>query len=63
MIGDGLAIEPKIRQRPMQPGDVERTWADVTRAGRELAWAPKVPLERGLGLFLEWFKAERARSG
>jgi UDP-glucuronate 4-epimerase len=62
MIGDGLRIEPKIRQGPMQPGDVERTWADVTRAERELAWAPQVPLERGLGLFLEWFKAERARS-
>ena len=26
----------RIRREPMQPGDVERTWADVARMSREL---------------------------
>ena len=31
-IGKVLGVEPKIRQMPMQPGDVDRTYADVTKA-------------------------------
>lgn len=44
---------------PMQPGDVERTFADVTRAGRELGYQPKTPLREGLAHFVEWMRKEQ----
>lgn len=58
-IAEGLGVEPRIRRLPMQPGDVQRTWADISRAKAELGWAPGVPFDRGLELFLEWFGKQR----
>ena len=43
---------------PMQPGDVERTWADITRARTELGYAPKTGLDEGLERFARWFRNE-----
>jgi UDP-glucuronate 4-epimerase len=40
--------EPRIRRLPMQPGDVERTWADLTRSGAELSYRPSTNFEEGL---------------
>ena len=57
----GLGRTPAIRRLPPQPGDVERTWADVSRAKRELAWAPRTSFESGMDSFLAWFEAERSR--
>ena len=62
-IARGLGVEPEIRRRPMQAGDVERTWADVAKAREDLGWKPQVELDRGLELFLEWFRAERSVPG
>ena len=46
---------------PMQPGDVERTWADVTRARTLLGYAPKTSLDEGLARFADWFREDWAR--
>src|SRR5205085_5332056 len=32
LIAEALRIEPRIEQRPLQPGDVQRTFADVSKA-------------------------------
>ena len=46
-----------VRQwHPDQPGDVPITYADVRRAGAELGYAPKVPIEEGLRRFVAWFR-------
>jgi UDP-glucuronate 4-epimerase len=58
MIAGKLGVEPRIRQLPDQPGDVERTWADVRRAERELGWSPRVGIEEGLDRYLEWCKGQ-----
>ncbi len=39
-----------------QPGDVERTFADVSLAKTELDYAPKVSLEEGLRRFVAWYR-------
>ncbi len=39
---------PVIDRRPMQPGDVARTWADLTRSRDELGYAPSTLLSEGL---------------
>jgi UDP-glucuronate 4-epimerase len=46
-----------IDRRPAQPGDVERTFADVSRSRAELGYEPRVKLADGLGRFAEWLKA------
>src|SRR5258706_2316066 len=55
----GLRRTPQLKRLPPQPGDVERTWADISRAKRELAWAPATSFEKGMELILAWFQAER----
>ncbi len=42
---------------PMQPGDVQATCADVSRAKAELGWAPKIPMDEGLARFAAWLRA------
>ncbi|MEM9988953.1 MAG: NAD-dependent epimerase/dehydratase family protein, partial [Pseudomonadota bacterium] len=41
---------------PMQPGDVQRTWADISRAREELGYNPQTPLAEGLEKFVHWFE-------
>ncbi len=41
---------------PPQPGDVERTYADVTKAIRELGYNPKTTIEQGLAEFVRWLR-------
>jgi UDP-glucuronate 4-epimerase len=41
---------------PSQPGDVERTFADITKAARELGYKPKTTIEKGLAKFVEWLR-------
>jgi nucleoside-diphosphate-sugar epimerase len=38
----------RIKRMPKQPGDVERTWADVSRARVELSYQPAVAFVDGL---------------
>jgi UDP-glucuronate 4-epimerase len=45
-----------LDKKPMQPGDVELTCADITRASTELNYHPKTTLDEGLKRFVEWFK-------
>lgn len=56
-IAAGLGKEPRIRRLPMQPGDVDRTWADIARAKNELEWEPEKSIDDGLKLFLDWYRA------
>lgn len=55
-IGKALNIEPKIKQLPMQPGDVDRTYADISKAKRLLGYEPKTTFEEGISNFIEWYK-------
>jgi UDP-glucuronate 4-epimerase len=41
---------------PPQPGDVERTFADVTKAINELGYNPKTKIEDGLSKFVAWLR-------
>jgi len=58
-IADGLGAELTVDRQPSQPGDVDRTWADISRAGEELEWAPQTDIHEGLRKFLDWFKGQR----
>lgn len=51
-----LDISPNIIRRPMQPGDVEITYADVSKAARLLGYHPHTSIEHGLAKYVEWLK-------
>ncbi|MBN2182552.1 MAG: GDP-mannose 4,6-dehydratase [Sedimentisphaerales bacterium] len=42
--------------KPRQPGDVERTFADVTLAAEELGYKPATSIRDGLEKFTAWFR-------
>lgn len=60
MIEELLGRKAVIVEKPMQPGDVPLTSADVTKAARLLDFAPAVPLEEGLRAFIGWYRATTA---
>ena len=41
---------------PPQPGDVERTYADVTKAVNELGYNPSTTIQTGLAKFVTWLR-------
>jgi len=41
---------------PMQPGDVQATYADTARLDALVGFAPSTPLEVGLARFAQWFR-------
>jgi UDP-glucuronate 4-epimerase len=56
-----LGKKAVIDRQPPQPGDVPRTFADVSKARRLLGYDPQTPIEEGIRRFVEWFRAEGAR--
>ena len=48
----------KARFRP-EKSEVDRLWADNSKARTIMKWGPTVPLEKGLELTIEWFRKNR----
>lgn len=57
-IEKALGRKAKVEQLPLQPGDVEQTCADLTRAKAELGYEPKTDLDAGLAAFAAWLRSE-----
>ena len=55
-IGEVLNIKPNIEVLPMQPGDVDRTYADITKANKLLGYNPSITFKEGIEKFVEWYK-------
>lgn len=55
-IEKALGREAKKEFLPMQPGDVEKTYADVTDLMEDFGFKPETSIETGIGRFVEWFK-------
>lgn len=51
-----LKTEPRIIHEPMQAGDVEITYADISKANALFNYQPATELNTGLSNFIEWFK-------
>lgn len=52
-----LGTKARIEWLPRQPGDVSRTWADVSAARDTLGYEPAVSIEAGIGRFVEWLRS------
>lgn len=53
-----LGRQAMLDRRPEQPGDVPRTWADLTKAGKLLGYQPRMTLRDGLRDFVKWLQAQ-----
>ncbi len=56
---EALGKRATIEHRPLQPGDVDRTCADLTLARRDLGYQPTTDLRTGLAHFVEWLRGGR----
>jgi nucleoside-diphosphate-sugar epimerase len=54
-----IGKEMNVRVEEKQPGDVNMTYADISKAKRLLGYQPKIGIEEGLKNFIEWFKNNR----
>ncbi len=52
-----LGVEAKKNFKGMQKGDVERTWADISKARAELGYDPKTSLAEGIARTIAWRKS------
>jgi UDP-glucuronate 4-epimerase len=62
LLAAAVGVEPEIEHLPVQPGDVPRTWADITRARELLGFDPKVSIEKGLERFVAWYSERHAET-
>jgi UDP-glucuronate 4-epimerase len=56
-IGRKALRDPK----PLQPGDVPITWADISKSGRALGYRPSTSLEDGLKKFVAWYRSQTGK--
>ncbi len=42
--------------KPIQPGDVEKTWADVEALADDYGYRPDTPIRQGVSQFVNWFR-------
>jgi len=54
LLEEALGVTAEKEMLGMQDGDVERTWADISRARNDLNYRPKVTLQEGIARFIEW---------
>jgi UDP-glucuronate 4-epimerase len=50
--------KPAVKElMPMQPGDVQATFADVDALQKAVGFAPNTPVAEGVRRFIDWFRA------
>jgi UDP-glucuronate 4-epimerase len=55
-IGEAAGVDPTVEREPVPLGDVDATYADVTRARAELGWEPRIALRDGLATVVGWVR-------
>jgi UDP-glucuronate 4-epimerase len=62
-ISAALGKAAKTVTLPPKPGDVERTFADVSRGRAALGYEPRVSLQEGLARYVAWYRQNAGASG
>jgi UDP-glucuronate 4-epimerase len=55
-IESALGKTAEIRFKPPVPGDMPRTYADISKAREMLGYKPVIPVEIGIPRFVEWYR-------
>jgi UDP-glucuronate 4-epimerase len=48
-----------IKRFPLPPGDVQQTYANISKARKEINYNPKFDFEEGIHQFVSWYKANK----
>ena len=51
-----LGTTAKKEMLPMQPGDVERTWANTDALSSDFGYSPDTSIKKGIQEFIDWYK-------
>ncbi|SIN76151.1 UDP-glucuronate 4-epimerase [Sulfurivirga caldicuralii] len=57
-IEEAVGKKARIKYLPMQPGDVEVTFASINKMKNALGWAPSLDINKGVSYFVKWYVAE-----
>lgn len=55
-IESNLGIVAEKEMLPMQAGDVQKTWADLSNLERDYDYKPSTDIKKGVGSFIKWYK-------
>jgi len=55
-IEQALQRKAIVQLEPMQPGDVQSTYADIEASRRDLGFEPTTPISVGVPKFVDWYK-------
>ena len=55
MVEEATGVSLHIQRKPQQPGDVPRTFADISKARQLLGYNPMTSMEEWIRLQVEWF--------
>ena len=58
LLETALGCSAIIDRQPSQPGDVPRTFADITKARTKLGYHPITQIAEGIPKFVSWFKGQ-----
>ena len=61
LIEKALGKKARIKQMPMQQGDVIATYADISKAKNLLDYKPSFPLEKGIEQTVNWYLEQVSR--
>ena len=54
---DKLGAKARKNYLPIQPGDVEQTWANIDRLNSWIGYKPLVSFDDGIANFARWYKS------
>lgn len=57
LLEEALGTRAVIDRKPLQPGDVPLTCADITKAREKLGYQPTTKIEEGIPKFVSWLKS------
>ncbi|HEX7003927.1 MAG TPA: NAD-dependent epimerase [Trueperaceae bacterium] len=60
LLESALGREANKHYRPLQPGDVVATWADIEDSKRDLDYRPSTPMAEGIRRFVDWYQEHYA---
>jgi UDP-glucuronate 4-epimerase len=61
LIEQACGRKAEVELAPMQPGDVEETYADIGAIQSELGFAPATSIATGIPIFVDWYRRYSGR--
>lgn len=56
LLEEKIGKKAVVELRPMQPGDVPTTYADIDELFRAVGFRPHTPIEEGIRRFVDWYR-------